>query len=124
MLKFFPVSSAILQPYPLLQEETDTKCVHCTADQIFDCGSRRASQAYSLTGGKLLGSAHELDAVRLLMSWLWDCGEDEWKGLTVQGVVQASLYAELEDKERVEDHEKEVIALNSLALDRLKRQRR
>ena len=82
--------------------------------------SRRASPAYSLTAGRF-GPAHELDAVRLLMSWLWDSGGD-WRALTVERVAQASSSAEEKDKERVDDHEEEVMALHGLP--KVKRPRR
>ena len=79
--------------------------------------SCRASPAYSLTAGRL-GPAHELDAVRLLMSWLWD-SEGNWKGLTVEQVQQALSFAEEKDMERVDDHEMEVQALHEIKRQRL-----
>lgn len=82
----------------------------------------RASPAYSLTAGIELGPAHELDAVRLLMSWLWDNGSRDWGSLKVEDIVRAMSSAEDKDSERVERHETVVNVVFDVSA-KVKRQR-
>lgn len=83
----------------------------------------RASPSYSLTAGKEQGPAHVLDAVRLLLSWLWD-GEGMWNELTVDRVKGALLSAKARDTEKLEDHMAEVLAVKISREERAKKRKR
>lgn len=102
-----------------------TECSSYTTIRIINVSSHLAIYwLYHITRGlklKYFCAMQVLDAVRLLLSWLWD---GPWSELTVDRVKEALLSVKVRDNEKLEDHIAEVSAVETTREEQAKKRQK